>query len=118
MLARAGLGHHARSAQRFREQRLADAVVDFVRARVREVLALQPHVGAPALRQRRGVRERRRPADPGLELRDERALKLRRRQDVPHAVGQAFDRGHQRLRHEPATERAKPAVRVRQPAVE
>ncbi len=44
-----GLGDDALRAERFGEQRLADAVVDLVRARVREVFALEPHLGAPAL---------------------------------------------------------------------
>ena len=41
VLARAGLGDHASLAHVLREQHLAEHVVDLVRARVREVLALQ-----------------------------------------------------------------------------
>ena len=46
VLARAGLGDDAPLAQAPREQRLADGVVDLVRAGVREVLALQLDAGA------------------------------------------------------------------------
>ena len=41
-------------AEALREQRLADGVVDLVRAGVREILALEPHLRAPALRKSRG----------------------------------------------------------------
>ena len=51
VLAGARLGDDALRAERLREQRLADAVVDLVRARVRQVLALEPDLGAPALAQ-------------------------------------------------------------------
>jgi hypothetical protein len=47
---------------------LTYGVVDLVRAGVREILALQPNLRAPALRQGSGVRKRRGPPDPGLEL--------------------------------------------------
>src|SRR5205823_5770140 len=48
-----------------REERLADGAVDLVRARVREVLALEEHAAqADGLREARRVRERRRAADP------------------------------------------------------
>ena len=52
VLARARLRDDALRAERLREQRLADAVVDLVRARVREVLALEPDVRAPAFAER------------------------------------------------------------------
>ena len=55
-------------AEALGEQRLADGVVDLVRAGVREVLALQPHLGAPARRQARREGERGGSAHPGLEL--------------------------------------------------
>ena len=47
---------------RLRDQRLADRVVDLVRAGVREVLALQVHAHAELLARARGEVERRRPA--------------------------------------------------------
>ena len=46
VLAGAGLGDHARLAHAPREQGLPERVVDLVRARVREVLAFQPHLAA------------------------------------------------------------------------
>jgi siroheme synthase len=69
VLAGAGLGDHALLAHALREQRLADHVVDLVRAGVVQVFALQVDLRAaehlaPALR----VIDRRRPADEVLEL--------------------------------------------------
>jgi hypothetical protein len=49
VLAGAGLGHDAPRAQALGQQRLADGVVDLVRAGVRQVLALEPDLRAPAL---------------------------------------------------------------------
>ena len=49
VLAGAGLGDHARLAHAPREQRLADAVVDLVRAGVVQVLALQVDLRAAEL---------------------------------------------------------------------
>ena len=69
VLAGAGLGDHAPLAQALREQRLADAVVDLVRAGVVQVLALQPDLRAAELaRPALGVIDGRRPADVMLEL--------------------------------------------------
>ena len=47
VLAGAGLGDDALRAEPLREQRLAERVVDLVRAGVREVLALEPDLRAP-----------------------------------------------------------------------
>src|SRR4029079_7036944 len=99
-------------AERLREQRLADPVVDFVCAGVSEVLALEPNLGAPALRQRARVSQRGRPADPGRELANELALELGRRKDVRDAVLEPRERGHQRLGHVAAAERPEAAVAV------
>ena len=69
MLAGAGLGDHARLAHALGEQRLADGVVDLVRAGVIEVFTLEEDLGAaehlaPAL----GVIDRARTADVMLEF--------------------------------------------------
>ena len=66
VLTRAGLGDDALGAEPLGKQRLAHRVVDLVRAGVREVLALEPDLGAPALAQRGRKRQRGRTADPGL----------------------------------------------------
>mmetsp|Transcript_18585 Transcript_18585/g.74182 ORF Transcript_18585/g.74182 Transcript_18585/m.74182 type:complete len:620 (+) Transcript_18585:561-2420(+) len=64
VLAGARLGDDARLAQSFREERLADGVVDLVRPRVRELLALEPDLrAADALGEPLRVVQRRRPAD-------------------------------------------------------
>src|SRR5204862_1448561 len=114
VLARAGLRDDALRAERLREQRLADPVVDLVRARVREVLALEPDLRAPAPRQRARVRERGRPADPARELARKLALEIRRRQDIRYAVLEPRDRGHQRLGHAASAERTEAAIAVGQ----
>ena len=78
MLARAGLGDDPRLAHAQSEQRLADSVVELVRARVAEVLALEVDVRAaevgahPVCRVQRG-----RPADEGVAMAGELELKLR-----------------------------------------
>ena len=48
VLTGACLGDDAPRAQPLCEQRLADRVVDLVRTGVREILALEPHLRAPA----------------------------------------------------------------------
>ena len=55
VLTRAGLGHDAARTQALREQRLADGVVDLVRAGVREILALEPHLARPSACDRCGA---------------------------------------------------------------
>ena len=64
VLAGAGLRDDALRAEALREQRLAEGVVDLVRAGVREILALEPHLRAPARREPRGEGERRGAAHP------------------------------------------------------
>ena len=49
MLAGAGLGDDAGLAHALRQHRLADGVVDLVRARMVQVLALEPNLGAAVL---------------------------------------------------------------------
>ena len=68
MLPGARLGDDALDAETFREQCLANRVIDLVRTRVREVLALQPDLGTPAFTKSRRMRQRGRPADPLAQL--------------------------------------------------
>ena len=69
VLAGAGLGDDARLAEVLREQRLADRVVDLVRARVVQVLALEEDLRAtPLLAQALGRIQRRRTADVEREV--------------------------------------------------
>ena len=77
--------------RRLREQRLAERVVDLVRAGVREVLALEPDLRAPALRRAaaRGVSAVGRP-DPVAQLRGRaRRWKSGVAQVAPHALPRA-----------------------------
>jgi hypothetical protein len=68
VLAGAGLGDDAPLAHASREQRLADRVVDLVRAGVRQIFALQENASAAGrLRQAPRFRNGRRPADVVLE---------------------------------------------------
>src|SRR3954447_15505232 len=62
VLAGARLGDDARLAHALREQALAERVVELVRARVHEVLALEPHGVADRGGQALGVVDRRGPA--------------------------------------------------------
>ena len=109
----AGFGDDARLAHAPREQRLADHVVDLVRAGVIEVLALQPDLRAaklarPALR----VIHRRGTSDVVLEL----ALELRDELRIA-AIARVLrlelvERANQRLGDEHAAIRAEVATRV------
>ncbi len=68
VLAGARLGDHSLLAHPQREQRLADRVVDLVRAGVIEVLALEPDLRPAALlAEPPGVIQRRGPADVVLQ---------------------------------------------------
>ena len=111
VLAGTGLGDQPALAHPAREDRLADAVVDLVRARVIEVLALEVDLGADLGRQAARVIEERRPADivreQSIDLgpvagvgagRAPRDLELR-------------DRRHQRLGDVLSAELAEPAAR-------
>src|SRR4051812_23253196 len=62
MLPGSGLGDHTWLAHPFGEQRLAERVVQLVRARVHQVLALQVDRPAALLREALGQVKRRRPA--------------------------------------------------------
>src|ERR1019366_9768032 len=73
VLAGTRLGDDAPGAESARQQRLTERVIDLVGAGVREILAREPDLGAPALRQVRRRAERRRAADPVAQL----ALELR-----------------------------------------
>ena len=124
VLAGAGLGDHARLAHPPREQRLADGVVDLVRAGVVQVLALEVDLRAADLfRPAPRVVDGTRPADELRELVVEFgdefrivAVALRRRRAAPRARGSASrrrtgrHRGRNGLRH-PADRRVSLAVR-------
>ena len=113
VLTGAGFGDDALRAELLREQHLADGVVDLVRAGVREVFALQPHLRAPALRQRARVRQRRRPADPAAQLGVKFVAGTSRIAQIAIDAGlQAIERRHERLGHVAAAERPEAAARV------
>ena len=116
VLAGAGLRDDAFRAEGLREQGLADAVVDLVRARVREVLALEPHLGIPALAEpgRRG--QRRRPSHPALELRFEPLPEVGGGQHVADALAEPVDSRHERFGYVLAAERPEASALVGQVA--
>ena len=64
VLSGAGFGNDALGAQALGQQRLADGVVDLVRTGVREIFALQPDFGAPALAQGGRIGQRGRDGPP------------------------------------------------------
>ena len=113
--AGAGLGDHARLLHVAREQRLADGVVDLVRAGVVQVLALDVDARAAALLgQALGEIDRARAADVVLELVAE--LGVERRILARALVGDAqlVQRRGERLRDEHAAVGAEVPARVGQ----
>ena len=114
VLAGAGFGDDAALAHALREQRLAERVVDLVRAGVREILALEEQRARRCRRPPARLVERRRPADV---RREQRRKRVDERRIAPARVEirrrQLFDRRHQRLGHEPAAELAEVSARVR-----
>ena len=111
MLAGAGLGDDPLLAHAQREQRLADRVVELVRAGVAEVFALEVDVGAAeVLAQPGGGVEGCRPADEGAPVAGQLELELRVGLGlVPHVL-ELLERAHQRLGDILAAEGSKPAV--------
>src|SRR6185436_15452154 len=106
----ARLCDHARLAHPLCEQRLADRVVDLVRAGVVEVLALQPHIAANALGDPLREVERARTADVVAQQAVERLLErgvVARRE--PGRL-ELVERGHQRLGDVPAAIRPEPPL--------
>ena len=98
---------------RLREQRLADGVVDLVRAGVVEVFALEKDLrAADFLRQALGVIDRRRPADVMLQIAIEFGDELRIAAQTQIRVGQFLERRHQRFGDVDAAVRAEVALRV------
>ncbi len=109
VLSGARLGDDALLAHPPREQRLAEHVVDLVRARVREVLALEQHAHAEAVRQPPALGDGRRPARVvGEQIGVFGSEPVVRPRGAEIAL-QVLEGGYQRLRHEPAAELAVPA---------
>src|SRR5207249_5770729 len=94
------------------EQRLAEGVVDLVRAGVTEVLALEPEAAAQPLREPARERERRRPAHEVAQEAGELCAEggIAARLCVRRL--QLAQRLHERLGHEPAPVRAEVSLRV------
>src|SRR6185437_3509561 len=114
VLARAGLGDDAPRTEALGEQRLAGGIVDLVRAGVRQILAFQPHLCAPARRQARREGERGGSSHPGIELLRELLLEVLRVQVLAHAALQALERRDQGLGDVAPAERPEAAALVRQ----
>ena len=110
VLARARLGNDALGAKLLRKQRLSDRIIDLVRTGVRKILALQPQLRAPGLRQPCCVRHRRGATHPRGKLVTKALLKLRARKMCAHAALEPLERGDERLRH------VGPAKRTKAPA--
>src|SRR5207249_3476991 len=98
VLARPGFRDDPRLPHSFRKQRLADRAVDLVRARVRQVLALQEHAReTDVAREMRRVGERRRAADPITEHARELVLERAVLASVEPGALELRDGGHERL---------------------
>ena len=114
VLACAGLGDDAPLAHSLREEPLTESVVDLVRACMCQVLALQKNAcAAERLADPAGLVERSRAAhvvgEQLAQARDERVV-------LSGGEVRGFelrDRGHERLRHEPAAVDAVVSARVR-----
>ena len=99
MLAGSGLGDDALLAHAAGEQRLAERVVDLVRAGVEEVFTLEVDLGSAALfREPLGEVERRRTA--AVVVKQPVELGVEGRVGVGHGVGllEFFEGGHEGLR--------------------
>ncbi len=115
VLARARLGDDALLAHAHGEERLAEHVVDLVRAGVAEVLALQVDPGAPRVtRQPLGEVQRRRPAGIARQELGEAAAKARVAPGRAEGALELDERAHERLGDEAAPEAAEVAAGVRQ----
>ena len=114
VLPGARLGDDARLAHAFRQQRLADAVIDFVRAGVVEVLALEIDASAAGLaRQPLGEVQRRRPADVMPQMTLELFLKDRVLPCLLVVLGELPESKHQRLGDVASAVGAEAALAVR-----
>ena len=114
VLAGARLGDDAPLAHALGQQALADRVVDLVRARVRQVLALEPHrARADALGEARGLVERRRSPDVGAQQSLQLGLEGIVREHAEKAVFELRQRGHDRFRHVLAAVVAEPPADAR-----
>src|SRR5918994_6347811 len=102
-----GLGHDARLAETPREERLAERVVDLVRAGVAEILALE--VDALVVSEALGAVERRRPADVRPLERLELEPKAGVVPDLVPAVFELVESRHERLGDVPSAVRAEVA---------
>jgi hypothetical protein len=113
VLTRAGLGDDALFSHPLREQDLAERVVDFVRAGVEQIFALQINLRAAEFA-RQPLREikRRRPARVFAQQEREFVLKRFVLSRLLVFGGQVVQRRHQRLGHEHAAVRAEVAARV------
>src|ERR1700733_493525 len=112
VLSRASLRNHSLFLHAHSKQALPDAVIDFVRAGVKQILAFQINLrAAEMLRQSRGELQRRRP--PGEIV--EQVVKFSAERFIAARLQisplQLFERRHECLRDVPSAERAKaPAI--------
>src|SRR3569833_2397578 len=112
VLARSRLGHDSLRANVFGQQSLTDGVVDLVCVRVREILSLQPDVGAPALGQSPRKGERRGTANPGFQLAPEVSLEVIGVQVIPHPPLEPLERRNEGLRYIATAKGTEAALRV------
>ena len=110
----AGLRNHLLRAKPPGEQCLSDRVVDFVCARMRKVLALEPDFCAPAVAQPGRKRQGGGPANPLAKLPAVRLLEVGVVQVLAHALFELLERRHQRFGDIPPSERAESPAVVRQ----
>jgi hypothetical protein len=79
---------------------------------MREILALQPDVGTPQLREPCRESKRRRTAHPGLQLAVKRGLEILGVQMLAHALLESLERRDEGFRHITTPEGTEAAVRI------
>src|SRR5947207_211153 len=114
MLAGAGLGDNATLAHATRQQYLSDGVVNFVRAGVKQILALQIDAGSAACFSQ-SLREEKRRGPSGKVMQQPIEFALKTFISARGFVGrrQFLERRHQSFGHEPAAITAPVTERIR-----
>ena len=104
VLSRAGFRHQGRLAHVFRQQGLAQGIVDLVRAGMQQILALEPEVETQFLRKRGAKGQRRGPTGVIAQKVVQLRLKFGRGHDLAHGRFHFQQRRHEQLGHKAAPE--------------
>ena len=114
MLARASLRNDALCTKTFSQQRLADGIIYFVCAGMREVFTLEPYLRTPAFAEARCPTQCSRASYPFTQLLLKLSLKFRAVQVFLYAFFQALKRRYEGFRHIAPAKGPEPAALIRQ----